>query len=380
MNIPLITDDQKIAPWAAIFGACTLLGTFALSAIPTLIFTWPALAFGLWLVSAFLTVFTTALNDYRPWKTFPVKYVGTWIWFVIVLPVLMPWWIVIKIGDSATWCYRGLTGFVKRRFTPAPPLLVPSGEPAVPAEEFVVPSDVIFEFNSDDPLENLPEITWSDDPAEGVPPVNMKQAYCEAMLRDPEIAWEGKLVDVNRRLNEAAGSLQALERRLLSTHAEQVILKQEQLALVSAGKPAPFPAGHKAQLEHDFDCLMSLRNVAAVRVMDNILKVWVPVVTVKVADKTHDLGGYEIQVHLLSGRMTVKCLRLTYGEYHHPHPYSLSSDNICVGNRRDRMAEFLKARNFAPAVGLMVEAMHHVNPGEEDRIVGLYPEFVEVKP
>jgi hypothetical protein len=332
-----------------------------------------------WFTLAIFVAAVSTMDGSRPWKTYSAKNWTTWVWFILVLPVLMPSWIVMKLVDGATWCDRGLIALAKRinqRFTPPPPIVLPGTEQMPPAAgEFTAPGATI-EFNPGDSPENLPEITWDDaDPS--APPVSMKQAYCDAMLRDPEIAWEGELMDTDRSLNEIAGKLQNLEEKLMAAHANQADLKRKKAALISAGKPAPYPEGHRAQLEHDFDCLMSLRNVSAVRVVDNTLKVWVPGVTVQVEGKTYDLGDYEILVHLLSRKITVACLRVINGRESWPHPYTYG-ESICVGNRRERMAEFLQARNFAPAVGLLVEAMHHVNPGDEGKVTQYYP-ALEVK-
>jgi|GEM_PF-4210215 len=138
----------------------------------------------------------------------------------------------------------------------------------------------------------------------------------------------------------------------------------------------------RARFDEEFDRLLALPAVRRVEVDDRSITVWAGPIIVRVSGRRFDLGDYRIRLGT-----TVDDQAWQWPQVSCAHPstrrdgvrmllYS-NSGTFCFGNCGDQLAAVLQRGEFLPALAIVIEALHTVNPGDERRVVGCYQEVAD---
>lgn len=152
---------------------------------------------------------------------------------------------------------------------------------------------------------------------------------------------------------------------------------ERQLAAHDAARPEPIGAEDAPRIEGELRRLRMLPAVRAVAVSLEAIDVWVGPVIVSAQGKRYNIGDYRITIPTASPAHwpKVECVTSMRRDGYRGHTYE-SNGNFCFGDRVNYIKAVLARGEYLPAAALIIEALHHVNPGDErERIVRYgYPE------
>lgn len=127
--------------------------------------------------------------------------------------------------------------------------------------------------------------------------------------------------------------------------------------------------------------LLAMQQLAVVRgiiITAERLAVTAGPIIVVVRKRKFDLGDYDIDIPVMIGveqSVLVRCVRRSI-ESASQHPYNTDFfGSFCSGSRSSQIAMLQKRGAYRQLIELMLECMHHVNPGGEEKVVGRYKEI-----
>lgn len=190
----------------------------------------------------------------------------------------------------------------------------------------------------------------------------------EQLQRDVEDAREQlnrygeDLAETQRELADAATRLNAHERHKPPSDEKQIAPEE------------------RVRYEEQFDRLVRMPSVTEVSVQKNAVIVLLENVAVEIRGRYYDLGDYRVRIRLNDADPwpDVRCIKRTRLNHHDGkgHPYFYDEEGgFCFGDQRKwAIEEKIATHDYLVALALVVEALHHVNPGQERYVTEPYPE------
>ena len=128
----------------------------------------------------------------------------------------------------------------------------------------------------------------------------------------------------------------------------------------------------------DLAAIQRIPVVRAIVITQERLAVTVGPIIAKVSGRRFDLGDYDIDVAVMPGAersVLVRCVRRSM-ESASQHPYNTdASGAFCAGARAAQITMLQKRGCYRQLIELVLECVHHVNPGGEDKVIGRYKEI-----
>ncbi len=195
-------------------------------------------------------------------------------------------------------------------------------------------------------------------------------AYLEVAHRE-ENRLNDDIKHHEQRLREYGEKIQKTQRRLgeeRAQHAKLVAMREVTDDTIS-----------EALVAGEFDRLMQLRGVKAVRLINNTLSLLVEPVIVR-KGIGYDIGSWELRVGEGSYTLESKELRTgvrkswerKHGRGEYPDYRYPDENRFCFGSRQSEIDDNVMKGQFLQAIELAIDCLHSTNPGEKGEIPDVF--------